>query len=165
MFKENINKKSLTILWLDDQRDPYKYFKKKADPTNIAQTRIFNYYQNNIFNKYDVKFDWVKSYEEFVNYIIHNGIPKFISFDFDLKNARSNTDKKLPNGGDCAKWLINYCKEKGLKMPYCFAHTANKTQRPYLNTILGLNEKNELKEDKIKQIVTECINSFFKRKL
>lgn len=56
----------LTILWLDDKREPYDYFakieKKKAKnkPISGAGLRNSTFYDNNIFNKYNVKFEWVK---------------------------------------------------------------------------------------------------------
>ena len=103
--------KQITILWLDDQRDPNIYFKKQK-PTSNAWVRNNEYYQNNIFNQYTPNFIWVKNIEEFINYIENNKMPDFISFDFDLKNGRTNVDGPVPNGGDCAKWLVNYCKEK-----------------------------------------------------
>ena len=151
---------NLEILWLDDQRDPVKYFKKKPDEDNVTQTRNFAYF-NNLFSKYNVNFVWVKSYDEFVKYITNNGVPKFISFDYDLKNGRSNVEGKLPTGGDCAQWLINYCDKNGIQMPQCYAHTANKKHRPELCGILGLSENKKrtvkLTESKLKNIITECV--------
>jgi hypothetical protein len=151
----------LEILWLDDQRDPVRFFKSKPD--SGAKRRMFDFYNNNIFNNYDVNFVWVKSYEEFINYIKTNGVPKFISFDYDLKNARSNIEGKLPNGGDCAKWLIKYCEKKGIPMPQCYAHTANTKQRPELCRILGINENKErpikITENELRMIISECIKN------
>lgn len=151
---------NLEILWLDDQRDPIKYFKKKPDENNATLSRNFAYY-NNLFSKYNVNFVWVKSYDEFVNYITNNGVPKFISFDYDLKNGRSNVEGKLPNGMDCANWLMEYCKENGVPMPKCYVHSANKKHGPELCSLLGLNENKKrnikLTESKLKHIITECV--------
>jgi len=155
----------LIILWLDDQREPYSYF-KKVRPKSKTWIRNNEFYQNNIFNRYDVEFVWVKNIDEFINYIETNGLPKFISFDFDLKNGRMNTDGPVPNGGDCAQWLIKYCKDNGLQLPKCYSHTANKTQRPLLNNILGLSENRhiiKLTESELKQIVTEVIEKILKK--
>lgn len=55
--------KDLTILWLDDQREPYDYFSKigkqksKNEPISVAGLRNSTFYNNNIFNKYNVKFE------------------------------------------------------------------------------------------------------------
>lgn len=128
--------KNITILWLDDQREPYSYFKKKKTDSG-AWVRNNDFYQENIFNNYKPNFIWVKNLPEFSEYIIENGLPDLVSFDHDLS---SKTVKCDHNGADCARWLVNYCKENGLQMPKCFAHTANNKQRPILNDILGLNE-------------------------
>lgn len=141
----------IKILWLDDQREPYSYFKKTRQG-NGTWERNNEFYQNNIFNQYDVEFVWVKNIEEFTQYIMNNGVPQFISFDYDLKNGRMKVDGPVPNGGDCAKWLVNYCKKNNIQMPKCYSHTANKTQRPLLNSILGITEN---KSKKI--IVTESM--------
>lgn len=156
--------KNLEILWLDDQRDPIKYFKKKPDESNVTLTRNFNFY-NNLFKQYNVNFTWVKSYDEFVNFITTNGVPKLISFDYDLKNGRMNVEGKLPTGMDCAKWLMEYCKENGVSMPKCYVHSANKKHTPELNSFLGLSEnKKTLKitESKLRELVTECVKNTLK---
>lgn len=143
--------KQITILWLDDQRDPNIYFKKQK-PTSNAWVRNNEYYQNNIFNQYTPNFIWVKNIKEFINYIENNKMPDFISFDFDLKNGRTNVDGPVPNGGDCAKWLVNYCKENSISLPKCFSHTANNKQRPLLDNILGLNINSNVNESYYKII-------------
>ena len=154
----------LEILWLDDQRDPIKYFKKKPDESNVTLTRNFNFY-NNLFKQYNVKFTWVKSYDEFVNFITTNGVPKLISFDYDLKNGRMNVEGKLPTGMDCAKWLVEYCKENGVSMPKCYVHSANKKHTPELNSFLGLSENKKsikITESKLRELVTECVKNTLK---
>ncbi len=50
------------------------------------------------------EFDIVRTYDEFVYYIINNGLPKFISFDNDLGlDEKSNL---APDGYAAAKWLV-----------------------------------------------------------
>lgn len=159
--------RKLTILWLDDQRDPNTYFKVKK-PQSAVWVRNNDFYQNKIFNKYNVNFIWVKSFEEFVNYIENNGVPKFISFDNDLKNGRMTVDGAVPNGEDCVKWLINYCNDNGLKLPKYYLHTANHKQRDVLNKLLKENikmEKIKLDENKIRKIVAETIKSVLSEQL
>ena len=156
--------KKLTILWLDDQRDPSTYFKVKK-PQSSVWVRNNDFYQNNIFSKYDVNFIWVKSFDEFANYIENNGVPKFISFDNDLKNGRMTVDGEVPNGEDCVKWLINYCNDNKLKLPKYYLHTANHKQRDILNKLLKENVKMKkvvLNESKIKKIVRECLLNVLK---
>lgn len=61
----------MTKIYLDDCRQP-------ADPSWIV----------------------VCSYDEFVDWITKNGLPDFISFDYDLQEGK-------PNGYDCVIWLIS----------------------------------------------------------
>jgi hypothetical protein len=149
---------NLEILWLDDQRDPIKYFKKKPDEKNATVTRNFAYYKN-LFSKYNVSFVWVKSYDAFVDHITNNGVPKFISFDYNLK-------KGTPTGIDCVNWLLNYCKENGVSMPKSYVHSANPRFGPEMNRMLGLSENKKrtirLTESKLKNIITECVRETLK---
>lgn len=62
-------------------------------------------------------FDRVYSYEEFVAFILQNGLPDFISFDHDLGEGKS--------GFDCAKWLVGYCLDNDLKLPEFLVHSQN----------------------------------------
>lgn len=154
--------KNITILWLDDQREPYSYFKKKKTDSG-AWVRNNDFYQENIFNNFKPNFIWVKNLPEFSGYIIKNGLPDLVSFDHDLSSKTVRCDH---NGADCARWLVNYCKENGLKMPKCFAHTANNKQRPVLNDILGLNENNKpvmkINETQLRKIIKESIVKILK---
>ena len=145
----------ITILWLDDRRNPYSYFKKKKP--NDIWIRNNNFYQEKIFKHYKPNFIWVKNLPEFSEYIIKNGLPDLVSFDHDLSCDH--------NGTDCARWLVNYCKENGLQMPKCFAHTANNKRRPVLNNILGINESNTIKvnESQLRNIIKETILEYLRK--
>lgn len=106
----------LNILWLDDRREPYYYlYKKKCDSRAFLRNKAF---YDNLLSKYDAKFTWVKNIDEFKNFILTNGVPDFVSFDRDLGTAPIT-------GMDCAKWLVGYCKENGVKFPKYFVHSAN----------------------------------------
>lgn len=88
--------------------------------------------------KYDaVNFIWVRNFDEFTNYIKKNGLPEFISFDRDLKKG-NGIDKSLEyqNGEDCAKWLVDYCKEHNEEIPNYFVHSANKNGQRNIPEIL-----------------------------
>jgi hypothetical protein len=153
---------NLEILWLDDQRDPVKYFKKKPDEKNATVTRNFAYYKN-LFSKYNVSFVWVKSYDAFVDHITNNGVPKFISFDYNLK-------KGMPTGIDCVNWLLNYCKENGVSMPKSYVHSANPRFGPEMNRMLGLSEnknmdkKNTIRltESDLKRVISKSVKKVLK---
>lgn len=68
---------------------------------------------------------WVKSYSQFIDWIIKNGLPEAICFDHDLGmdvalNARAKGMSKRKSrllkqeektGYDCAKWLVEYCMD------------------------------------------------------
>ena len=130
--------KNLTILWLDDERDPEVYLKQKSNSGAFLRTSEF--YKKNIFNKYDVSFIWCRNYDEFTKHIEKNGLPEFISFDRDLKKGNKipkGTD--YPDGEDCAKWLKDYCRKHGKKLPKYFVHSANKNGQINIPQILGDN--------------------------
>ena len=115
MKKKTIMKK----LFLDDLRLPYDVFRDTIDP---------NYKENNTWSI-------VRTYDEFVKTIDSNGIPEFVSFDHDLSQEHylpQNQDGdiryfKLANktGYHAAQWLINFCKENGLKFPEYKVHSQN----------------------------------------
>lgn len=156
---------NLEILWLDDQRNPIKYFKKKPNKENETLTRNFNFY-NNLFKQYDVNFTWVKNYDAFINEIEKKGMPDLISFDYNLTYGGANAEGKVLTGIDCANWLMQYCKENGIPMPKCYVHSANPRFGPEMNRMLGLSENKKrtirLTESKLKNIITECVKETLK---
>ena len=102
-------------LFLDDVRTP-------------ESAHLYTY--NDIF----IHWDWVvvKNYDEFVEYIEANGLPKFVSFDHDLADIhydpatqRESFEYHETTGVDCAKWLIQYCIDNGLNFPLWYVHSAN----------------------------------------
>ena len=50
------------------------------------------------------EFDIVRTYDDFVEYIKENGLPKFISFDNDL--GLNENGVIAPDGYAAAKWLV-----------------------------------------------------------
>ena len=92
---------------------------------------VFYYTSNPIYNL----LEWVivRSYDEFVEYIVNNGIPNKISFDHDLADVhyeiknQNNIDytKIEKTGYHCAKWLANYCQDNTIKFPEYYIHTQN----------------------------------------
>lgn len=83
--------------------------------------------------------DWniVRSYGQFINWIIENGSPDLVSFDYDLADVEElkeelpfedwfNLDEnRVYTGLDCAKFLFNFCEENNLKFPEYIIHSAN----------------------------------------
>jgi len=78
----------------------------------------------------DQHYSVVRSYKEFVDLITLRGVPKYVCYDHDLAMAMYIIDE-IPysydekTGYDCAKWLVNYCMERGIKHPPYIVHSMN----------------------------------------
>ena len=117
------------ILWLDDMRDPKRYFSKNDKTASETFARNRDFYAK-LFSDHDIiNFTWVKSVAEFRNYIENNGFPDMMSFDYDL-------GKGEPKGVEAAKWVIEYCSKKEIKLPKFFVHSANRRGREEINAVL-----------------------------
>jgi len=79
--------------------------------------------------------DWVicRNFGCFKATIEDMGLPDFISFDHDLADehyydAINGFPRDLATektGYECAKWLVEYCVKKGLKIPEFAVHSMN----------------------------------------
>jgi hypothetical protein len=77
----------------------------------------------------------VRSYKEFVDIITLRGVPQFVSLDHDLADIHYGhglNNDAIPydsyeekTGYDAAKWLVNYCMERGIKHPPYIVHSMN----------------------------------------
>lgn len=83
----------------------------------------------------------VRSYDEFVDHIVHNGIPDVISFDHDLAQEHmedyftqfaeqgyqnpSYHEYKEKTGLDCAKFLCEYSERMSQPIKQCVVHSHN----------------------------------------
>lgn len=105
----------ITVLWLDDVRDPEKYLASKK--SSGAFLRNTDYYTK-LMAEYNPKFIWVHNIDEFSDWIVKNGLPDLVSFDHDL-------GKGVAKGVECARWLKRYCNENGFETPKWFVHSAN----------------------------------------
>lgn len=104
---------------------------------DIRQPNWVTLYRTKDYNKF--KWIVVKSYDEFVDYIIKNGMPKLISYDHDLADEHYIvTDVAIRNGldirdygfkektgYDALKWLCEYALDNKIKLPEIKFHTAN----------------------------------------
>ncbi len=123
-----------TLLWLDDVRNPLEdgwlVFSPIEQPCNVI---------------------WVKSYNDFVKFIELNGLPEAICFDHDLglpnqlkwrdKGKSKRESRRLARleektGMDCAKWLVNYCLDKGLALPLYNIQSANPVGKSNIDELL-----------------------------
>jgi hypothetical protein len=85
------------FLFLDDERFP-------------AQVTWINLWRG--------EYEIVRSFDEFRDYIIKNGIPQVISFDHDL--GMNSLD-----GHKCARWLADSFLYDGMVLPENFAFTVH----------------------------------------
>lgn len=83
-------------IWLDDFRIP---------PVGL---KLDKYYKKVII---------LKTYDEFVNYINNNGLPRCIFFDHDLGEGKT--------GYDCAKFLVDYCVNHKCDLPLYYSQSDN----------------------------------------
>jgi len=124
------------LLWLDDLRNPLtqKWLEDFAIEFNDKRDDVI----------------WVKSFEEFKNWITSNGLPYMIAFDHDLgediaiekvkngiskKKARKEKKTAL-SGFDAAKWLVEYCIDNSIKLPLWVVQSANPVGRQNINSLL-----------------------------
>lgn len=143
--------KHLQVLWLDDMRDPNKYFTKKSETGAFLRNKAF---YDKLFSNYSINFIWVKNFEQFVKYILENGLPQFVSFDHDLGKG----EKK---GYDCAKWLMNYCQKTNQCLPKFFVHSANRNGIETINALLNSNLTESkvirISEGRLSGIIVEAV--------
>jgi hypothetical protein len=81
--------------------------------------QAFNYTLDTVYKD---KWNIVRSYYEFVNFIDKFGLPDVISFDHDL--GKDDNGFEL-SGYDCSKFLVNYCIDNNRKLPKIYVHSAN----------------------------------------
>ena len=83
----------------------------------------------------DQHYSVVRNYQEFVDLITLRGLPKFVCYDHDLSDCHYGhglSGDDIPydsynekTGYDCAKWIVDYCMNKGIKHPTYVVHTMN----------------------------------------
>jgi len=95
----------------------------------------FYYTHNPIY----LKNEWVvvRSYDDFVNDILNNGLSSVYSFDHDLADVHYThqncdipyDDMEEKTGYHCAKWLVDFCMDNNLVLPDYFSHSMNTVGR------------------------------------
>ena len=108
-------KKKITILWLDDIRDPNDFK---------------DFYISLFVSVYD-EIVWVKNYNEFVNYITNNEFPDYIFFDHDLGEEL--------NGYDCCKFVVDFMMDHNLdpNIPSFIVQSANSVGRDNIRGLIN----------------------------
>ena len=105
--------------WRDDIRD----FEAPQFQLKVTQACQLN--PQAVFND----FVWVKSVDEFTQWIEANGLPEHICFDHDLGD-------NVPSGMDAAKWLTNYCLDNNKKLPTFGVHSDNPAGKVNIESLL-----------------------------
>jgi hypothetical protein len=123
----NMTKK---LLFLDDIRYPIE---------------AYHYTKQDIF----LRNDWhiVRSYKQFISWILEKGLPEMISFDHDLADEdylkKDSLDLTEKTGYDCAKWLIEYCMDNELDLPKFYSHSMNPVGKEnILNLLENFKKRN-----------------------
>ena len=83
----------------------------------------------------DKAYTIVENYDKFVGMVQAFGVPEFVSFDHDLAQQHYGhglNNDEIPyarytekTGYDCAKWLVDFCSERGVKFPAYKVHSMN----------------------------------------
>lgn len=111
-----------TLLWLDDYRDP----------------TTGNWLNFSPIGK-DVDVVWVKSYDEFVDYLNQSQpLPDGVSFDHDLADMKDTQEK---TGYDCCKYLIDLCINLRVKLPVCSCHSSNPVGKANIDSLIASYKK------------------------
>jgi hypothetical protein len=72
----------------------------------------------------------VRNFDEFVDWILTNGLPDVVSFDHDLADehyafAGNYNIFREKTGYDAAKWLVEFCMHEQLPLPEYHVHSMN----------------------------------------
>lgn len=73
----------------------------------------------------DTQWVIVRSYSEFQEKLMKDGIPQCISFDFDLGDFSENPKTGL----DCVSLLLHTCLQQQLPLPHIFIHSMQSSGR------------------------------------
>ena len=111
---------SKKILWLDDYRNPYEWipYIKMTYPRMVKEPNVII---------------WVKSYNEFVEYITNYGLPDAIGFDHDLADESPNEKP----GYDAAKFFFFFCLENNADLSVFYSQSTNPAGRENILNLLN----------------------------
>lgn len=101
-----------TLLWLSNDQNPLEDNRLNYSPIGK-----------------DVFIVWLKSYDEFVEYLDRPyPMPDGVCFNYDLGEEKT--------GYDAAKYLIHMCVNMKLKLPKCSVYSDNPIGRKKIETLL-----------------------------
>ena len=110
---QKISTENSRFLFLDDIRFPFEVYEYTHQPLFLQK-----------------KWEIIRNYDGFVEWITKNGLSDFISFDHDLADISFDTEK---TGYECAKWLFDYCLDNNLAYPKFYCHSMNPVGRDKIN--------------------------------
>jgi len=134
-----------TVLFLYDTRNPFELL------PDGSSWLVFSPIEQ------PFKVVWVKSYDEFVEWITKNGLSEAVLFDHDLglpnhisrvnSGMSKRASKKLKpiekTGFDCAKWLVEYCMDNNKQLPLYNIQSANPVGKENIDGLLKSFIKNQ----------------------
>lgn len=105
-----------------------------------------------MLNKIYLTYDWVvvENYDEFVDCVTKNGMPRCVSFDHDLADVHYDqqenpdySDNSLEKTGyHCAKWLIDYAIDNNVEIPEeIYYHSMNTVGRLNMKSLFETYKK------------------------
>jgi hypothetical protein len=147
----------------DHKMEKYTYYLILDDLRTLNQVDNLCDVNNKIPSDYP--FILVRNYDEFVKCIESNGLPIKYWSDHDLGfehmrdyfNVVKDEDKildplklnyakyKEKTGYDCAKWLVEYCMNKGLDIPEYYVHSMNSIGKRNIISYLESYKKSLIK--------------------
>lgn len=140
-LKKSKDSQNKRFLFLDDKRFPQNARIHDHDKALQQYSGIANF-----------KWDIVRTYEDFVEYVEKNGIPDVVSFDNDLVDCEDPNisvedlsemysmqgweNSKYKMGAHCARWLCDLCVKIQHPLPTYYVHSANTAARPIIRGIM-----------------------------
>jgi len=129
--------KKMSLLFLDDSRDPFT-------------CATYMYRRDVDCRIYHEQWNVVRSYGQFKALIETNGLPDFISFDYDLDDV-PELKESLPlaewfdvdkneayTGADCLAWLMDYCSSEKKPLPQFAIHSSNPDGANVMDNLFSL---------------------------
>jgi hypothetical protein len=133
-------------LFLDDIRSPNNVSRAYHGFTGKWEEFPFHY-----------SWDIVRSYKEFIEYILQKGLPERISYDHDLSLEHyplTNDDVEKPieysthkekTGLHCAIFVTEYCLVNNLELPDWYVHSFNPVGRQnIINELSGFERMRDV---------------------
>ena len=137
MKNQMIINNGIKYLFLDDMRNPKD---------------VFSYYKERVY--VERRWDIVRDYNEFVEWIEENGMPLVVSFDHDIaqehyvpehlwndyelsKKFQDEQKYKEKTGYDCAKYMVNKCLDNNVPLPRYYCHSMNPVGKDNIMRLLN----------------------------